>query len=398
MNNVQQASRIFRPATTPTLALVFVLGGLVITIQSAPAQTYSESVLHSFAGQDGASPLTGLVRDKAGNMYGTTSAGGASGYGTVFRLNTNGKATVLHSFKGSADGATPYASVVRDAAGNLYGTTYFGGSANLGTVFKVDTAGKETVLHTFVGANDGSLPLGGLFLDSKGNLYGTTQGGGAYYQGTVFKVNTAGKETVLHIFSGGDGAYPFATPILDKNGNIYGTTEGGGAWNVGTVFKLTKKGKETVLYSFTGTGGDGAYPAARLIQDAAGNFYSTTWQGGKTCFDGCGTVFKVTVTGKETVLYSFNGPPDGAYPAAGLVRDAAGNFYGTTAGGGASNSGSVFKLDKSGTETSLYSFTGGADGSIPFYETLVRDAAGALYGTTYQGGASNLGTIFKLTP
>jgi uncharacterized repeat protein (TIGR03803 family) len=400
-------SYILRAATPPALALMVALVPLGIASHPVQAQSYTESVLHKFTGTNGAYPFAGLVRDGAGNMYGTASSGGASNYGTVFKLNEKGKETVLHSFTGGVDGGTPYASLVRDAAGNLYGTTYVGGTSRLGTVFKVDTTGKETVLHSFVGGTDGSLPAGGLLLDAKGDLYGTTQTGGAYGQGTVFKVSASGKETVLHMFAGGDGANPSAAPILDKKGNLFGTTGAGGAWNVGTVFKLTKKGKETVLYSFTGTGGDGAYPGGGiLLQDSADNLYGATYEGGNaTCSGGCGTVFKVTQAGVETVLYNFTGTGgDGAYPAAGLIQDAAGNFYSTTIEGGASNSGTVFKLNKSGKEVVLYSFTGGADGWEPFFGNLLRDATGNLYGMTNMGGDPSCGggygcgVVFKLHP
>lgn len=401
MKDVQRGtqSTILRAAASTALALF--LAPLVIIAHSAHAQTYTESVLHSFTGGNGEHPFAGLVGDAAGNMYGATSAGGTSGYGTLFRLTKRGKETVLHSFTGGADGGTPYASLVRDAAGNLYGTTYVGGSANLGTVFKLDTTGNETVLHSFVGGTDGSLPAGGLFLDPKGALYGTTQTGGAHDAGTVFKVNTDGTETVLYVFIGGDGAYPSVAPLLDKKGNLFGTTSQGGAWNVGTVFKLTKKGKETVLHSFSGTGGDGQFPGGgALLQDSAGSLYGTTYEGGnETCSPGCGMVFKVTETGVEKVLYRFTGTGgDGAYPSAGLIRDAAGNFYSTTQGGGTSNLGTVFRLTKSGKETVLYSFTGGADGATPLFGDLLRDAAGNLYGMTWQGGTSDLGTVFKLAP
>src|SRR5271157_94942 len=318
--------------------------------------------------------------------------------------------SVLYTFTGSPDGAGPDAGLVRDAQGNLYGTTGDGGASGAGTVFKVDTTGKETVLYSFAGTGgDGANPYAGLLRDAQGNLYGTTAGGGdlaclaPYGCGTVFKVDMTGNETVLYSFTGtgGDGASPRAGLLPDAQGNLYGTTSLGGdlACNApagcGTVFKLDRTGKETVLYSFTG-GADGGRPVAGLVQDAQGNLYGTTASGGDlACLApyGCGTVFKVDMTGNETVLYSFTGTGgDGIQPLAGLVLDTLGNLYGTTSQGGdpacTNGCGTVFKVDTTGKETVLYSFTGiGGDGVQPL-ATLVLDAQGNLYGTTFYGGAS----------
>jgi uncharacterized repeat protein (TIGR03803 family) len=406
----------------------------VLGTRSAQAQTYTESVLYSFTGPpDGANPSAGLVRDAQGNLYGTTTNGGDPaceyygiyGCGTVFKVDPAGKKTVLYSFTGG-DGANPVAGLVRDAQGNLYGTTFGGGDfacglGGCGTVFKLDTTGKETVLYSFgalFGAGYG--PEGGLVRDAQGNLYGTTAWGGDFYgigYGTVFKLDTTGKETVLANFSSPYyGLLPVAGLVRDAQGNLYGTTEygGNGPWSCnyahfsgcGVVFKVDTTGGE-VLYSFTGTGGDGKYPHAGLVRDAQGNLYGTTTGGGDlSCRApyGCGTVFKMDTTGKETVLYSFTGGADGGDPYAGLVRDAQGNLYGTTYGGGAYGVGTVFKVATTGEETVLYSFTGtGGDGAYPL-AGLVRDAQGNLYGTTSAGGdpaciaGTGCGTVFKLTP
>ena len=235
--------------------------------------------------------------------------------------------------------------------------------------------------------------------DSADNLYGTTPDGGASDAGVVFKVAKHGKETVLYSFTGGDdGGNPFAGLIRDSAGNLYGTTTYGGdlkcnnGYGCGTVFKLGKTGKETVLYSFTESP-DGAYPYAGLVRDTKGNLYGTTFFGGAS---GAGTVFKVDKTGKETVLYSFTGGSDGKYPYAGLLRDTKGNLYGTTEYGGASSNGTLFKLDTSGTETVLHSFTGGSDGGLPI-AGLILDASGNLYGAAQSGGDGG-GTVFELTP
>ena len=268
------------------LTLAVVLALAMIVPPSAQAQNYTESVLHSFAGRiDGTEPLfSGVIRDPAGNLYGTTYSGGTSNYGTVFKIDTSGNETVLYSFTGRADGRTPYAGLVRDQAGRLYGTTYNGGlrtamcTSGCGVVFEVNANGQEKVLHYFTGGADGALPIGGLIRDEAGNLYGTTQMGGASGSGTVFKLDATGVETVLYSFAGvPDGQYPFAGLIRDSAGNLYGTTSNGGAIGFGTVFKLDAAGHETVLYSFTG-GSDGGSPQAPLLRDKNGNLYGTTFR------------------------------------------------------------------------------------------------------------------------
>ncbi len=391
---------------------------LVLTFAAAAgvhAQTYS--VLYTFTGgMDGANPFAGLMRDKAGNLYGTTLLGGASNAGTVFKLDGTGTETVLYTFTAGTDGALPYASLVMDKAGNLYGTTAGYGAYGYGTVFKLDTTGKETTLHGFAGGTDGGLPFAGLVRDKQGNLYGTAVTGGDLSCntglikgcGVVFKIDTTGTYSVLYAFAGGtDGANPYGRLTMDAQRNLYGTTFSGGASNAGTVFKLGTTGTKSVLYSFSG-GMDGANPFAGLIRNRQGNLYGTTQYGGDlTCNApyGCGTVFKLNTKGRETVLHRFaGGAHDGATPYASLVMDKAGNLYGTTIFGGASNAGTVFELDRTGTETLSYTFTGGADGATP-YASLVMDKAGNLYGTTELGGdlscggtISSCGVVFVLVP
>jgi len=389
------------------MAVAIVVFGVAVTGgQSAQAQTYN--VLYSFTGGgDGAYPFAPLVLDAAGNLYGTTEYGGSYQYGAVFKLDSSGTETVLYSFNvsGTGDGELPFAGLVLDVAGNLYGTTQFGGTFGSGTVFKVDSSGNETVLYSFTGGADGANPRAGLVRDARGNLYGTTYRGGSgscvVGCGVVFKLDVRRKETVLYTFTGGvDGANPSGV-IQDKAGNLYGTTSNEASTGYGTVFKLNKSGKETVLHQFTG-GVDGAQPYAPLVLDAAGNLYGTTQYGGAAY----GTVFKLNKSGKETVLHQFTGGADGAQPYAPLVLDAAGNLYGTTYfGGGASigGYGTVFKVNENGAESVLHSFTRGTDGVYP-YAGLLQDAAGNLYGTTEYGGgasiggASGYGTLFKLTP
>ena len=376
--------------------LAITLVSLLLTTSRAQAQ--SLTVLYAFkGGSDGSKPAAGLVRDAAGNLYGTTPYGGASGFGTVFKVDSAGNETVLYSFTGQPDGDMPFAALVRDAAGNLYGTTFGGGNFHHGTVFKIDTAGNETVLHSFRAQPDGESPVG-LIRDTAGNLYGTTVLGGDFNSGIVFKLDAAGNYSVLYNFTGGaDGWYPEGRLLQDAAGNLYGTTVGGGDFAGGTVFRLDAAGNETVLYSFT-FGREGGSPGEGLIRDAVGNLYSTTYNGGGI---GIGVVFKLKLNTNRThgvvsVIHTFRGL-DGAFPKGGLIWDGQGNIYGTTEGGGDFRCcGTIFKLDGAGTETVLYSFSGGNDGSGPS-GGLIRDAAGNLYGTT-SGVFSGYGTVFKLAP
>jgi len=412
MDNLKQpriwSRRKPRQFSSAALTLAVILTTAVVVTRSAQAQTYT--ILYSFAGgTDGINPVAGLVRDAKGNLYGTTNAGGAHGYGTVFKIDSTGKGTVLYSFTDmKGDGAYPWASLVLDAKGNLYGTTLNGGAYGYGTVFVIDTAGTMTILYSFTGTTgDGGFPFAGVVRDAKGNLYGTTFQGGAYDYGTVFKLDPTGKETVLYSFTGtgGDGANPYAGLARDAKGNLYGTTYYGGlesCYNIGcgVVFKLDKTGKESLLHTFSGTGGDGANPSGGLVRDTKGNLYGTT-----RFSAGGGIVFKVDATGKETVLYSFSGLTDGDEPFNdNLIRDGRGNLYGTTLLGGdlACNlgygCGTVFQVDATGKETVLYNFTGtGGDGENPM-AGLVRDKEGNLYGSTAYGGAYGYGTVFKLKP
>src|SRR5580700_3023969 len=247
--------------------------------------------------------------------------------------------TLLYQFRSGPGGIDPYAGVVRDLKGNLYGTTYNDGAFASGTVFRINPASKEKVLHSFSQTDgDGAFPwYGTLARDPTGSLYGTTITGGIKGElccGTVFKVTASGEETVLYRFSGisGDG-FPQDGVVRDSSGNLYGTTQNGGPDNAGTVFKIDPAGEKTVLYSFSGST-DGAYPMAGVVLDAKGNLYGTTFEGGLYDFGGYGTVFKVDPAGTETVIYTFMGSNDGGTPEAGVIRDAEGNLYGTTYSGG----------------------------------------------------------------
>jgi uncharacterized repeat protein (TIGR03803 family) len=393
VGSTRLAAAIARCALTVALASTL--------ISARPAHSQTESVLHSFAANDsyGYNPYSGFAVDTLGNLYGTNYVGGATGYGTVFSVTKSGTVALLHNFA-RTDGASPYLSeMVRDKAGNLYGTTTAGGLNDLGTVFQVTPTGTETVLHSFANdGTDGYRPYAGLTIDTKGNLYGTTYSGGVNNFGTVFKVTPSGTETVLYSFKGGtDGCNPYGNGIiLGKKAVLYGATPGCGANAGGTVFKLTPKGVETVLYSFAKDGLDGNTPYAGLILDKTGNLYGTTYVGGA---NGYGTVFKITPTGTETVLHSFAfDGADGFNPYAALVFDKTGNLYGTTVLGGVNELGTVFKITPTGTETVLHSFANdGTDGYYPF-AGLVLGKKGILYGTTYEGGSLGDGTVFKIAP
>jgi uncharacterized repeat protein (TIGR03803 family) len=348
----------------------------------------------------GASPDARTIQDDSdgmtsGALYGTTVAGGAHGCGVVYKVDAIG-ITVLYSFTCGADGGNPYSGVIHDSAGNLYGTTANYGAAGVGVVYKLDPTGKETVLHTFTGNPDGAHPSAGVVFDPAGNLYGTTNAGGAHGVGVTFKLDPDG-QYIANSFTGMDGAYPGATPnglVRGRDGSLYGTTKSGGAFGFGVVYKLDATGSETVLYSFNFP--DGRLPFAGVTLDSSGNLYGTTFNGGTF---NCGTVYKVDPTGKETVLFSF-GCDAGGNPTAGVVLDPAGNLYGTTPIGGGHSAGVVYMVDPTGNYTVLHSFTGGADGWNPT-AGVVLDSAGNLCGTTFQGGIGGHfgpGIVYKLGP
>jgi uncharacterized repeat protein (TIGR03803 family) len=388
------SSKIALLSASFALTFMAALGLGMVTAQSAEAQTFS--VMYNFAGSsDGGDPYASLIRDSAGNLYSTVGYGGTYFAGGVFEVAPDGAEKVLYSFTGGADGAYPISSLVRDSAGNLYGTTTMGGSAGAGVVFKVDPQGTETVLHNFTGGTDGVDPVGGLLRDKAGNLYGTTSQGGTANAGVLFKISPRGKESILHTFTGGanDGKYPTYTSVLRNTlGTIYGVTEEGGAADAGIVYKLSKGGKWTVLYSFMGGTTDGCNVLGTPFMDKQGNIYGTTSSCGASKL---GTVWKLNKNGKETVLHSFaGGASDGEYPLAGVIMDADGNLYGSTETGGAANVGTVYKVSKTGTETLLHSFDG-VDGKYP-YCGFVQNARGTIFGTTQNGGTIGYGTVWKI--
>jgi len=378
--------------------------------QHANAQT-TYTVLHTLSGTDGSQPDGTLLRDGQGNIYGTTFYGGTFGAGTVFKIDTADNETVLYNFTGGADGGYPHAGLIRDEAGNFYGTTEAGGTATAadGTVFKLDPAGNETVLYSFGGGLDGSSPYGELLRDPAGNLYGATLAGGrsnceSQGCGTVFRLDTAGRKIVLHNFTGWpyDGAYPVGPLIQDAAGNLYGSTLGGGHGNQGTVYRLSPSGAEAILHVFVDTGYsgakvDGSSPDSGVISDASGSLYGTTSLGGTF---NKGTVFKIDAAGNETLLCSFAGyPTDTAFPSGGLVRDAEGNLYGSGQSG-TLGFGTVFELDNKHNETLLHDLAGGSEGAYPVGALSRNPASGNLYGNTQAGGTSGNsggGVVFELT-
>jgi len=382
----------------------------------APAPSLESTLLYQFVGgsADGAYPYAGLVADSSGNLYGTTNGGGAAGLGTVFKLTPSGSTyteTVLHEFAGgTGDGELPYGNLVLGKKGVLYGTTYGGGEHGAGCVFALTPSGEtyaESVVYSFAGSpNDGGNPYAGLVEGASGTLYGTTLYGGSSGAGTVYELVPSGKgftESVVYAFAGGsDGANPYAGVSLTKTGALYGTTTYGGTAGDGTVYSLTKSGTtyaHDVLHSFAG-GSDGANPYGAPVS-SSGAFLGTTQNGGSASD---GTIYEVVVTkGKatETVAHSFlGGSADGAQPEASLLVGKKGAVYGTTDSGGANSAGTVFELTKTKktyAESLLTSFPG-YPGSANPKSTLIASAAGTLYGTTYGGGNDGYGTVFSLTP
>jgi uncharacterized repeat protein (TIGR03803 family) len=357
------------------------------------AQTFKTVV--TFNGSDGMGPnLVSLVQGTDGNLYGTTTFGGAqNNAGTVFRLTPSGTLTTLHSFKGS-DGAYPVAGLVLGTDGNFYGTTANGGNLacnahyGCGTVFKITPEGTFRTLHRFNQA-DGLLPQAALVRAIDGNYYGTASLGGDTGNGTVFRITSGGTLTTLHSFNGTDGASPDGTLIQGVDGSFYGTTATGGTKDVGTVFKITSGGTLTTLHSFVIT--DGAYPEAALVQTTSGSFYGSTTGGGIGQV-GLGTIFKMTQTGTVTTLHSFNGA-DGQGPYA-LVQGTDSKLYGVTSEGGTFQIGTVFEITRTGELTTLHSFNG-TDGKEPY--GVIQAPNGIFYGTTYAGGANDDGTVFSLS-
>ncbi len=398
----------------------------LLLVHAALAQTYT--VLHSFSGPpDGAGPAT-LMLDAAGNLWGATQLGGNTtdnlycsftGCGTIFKIDASGNENVIYAFAPTSvfngyypDGPT----LAQDTQGNIYGTTPLGGffkcgvyGLGCGTVFKVSPSGQQTILHRFTDGDANGSEASGLVRDAAGNLYGTT--GGNWGDGAVFKLDSQGHKTVLYTFKGypNDGAGP-RDLILDSQGNLYGLTGGGGARGAGTIFEISNTGVETILHDFGAPGSIGTGLRGTLVRDSAGDLYGVTDRGGDASCQGglgCGVVYKLDPAGNYSVLHSFTGAADGESPEGGLALDAASNLYGTTSfGGGTDACGTVFKLSPSGSLTVLHTFNKtecGNDVVLPLTAPIV-DANGNVYGTTFRGGVINTtcifgcGVVFKITP
>jgi uncharacterized repeat protein (TIGR03803 family) len=419
----------FMRSRSLAVALLIIFPLLFIACSLATSASAQETILHSFNGndeQDGNEPVGGVVLDRSGNLYGTTFNGGILGDGTVYELSpesSSWKFTQLLSFNGWG-GMWPSCNLVLDASGNLYGTTFFGGALSHGNAFEVSPSSggswSESGLHSFSSSgNDGTYPRSALLFDASGNAYGTTPGGGAHTWGTVYELSPVEGggwiEKLLHSFNVTDGSEPFANVIFDAAGNLYGTTQNGGASTTcsggcGVVFELSPKAGGgwgvKVLHSFNSI--DGANPAGGVIFDPSGNLYGMTSVGGRYNY---GVIFELSPTAgggwKETILHNFNSNSiDGNAPVGSLVRDAAGNLYGATGYGGAYNYGTVFELAHTAhgwRERILHSFNSdGVDGYYPGSGGVTIDSSGNLYGTTENGGAYGTvftgGTVYEITP
>ncbi len=405
----------------------YVLAFLMIFLATQlHAQTFT--LLHTFTGSDGASPVAGLTMDRAGRLYGTTQYGGNIHLGTVFQLARKGSgwvATPIYTFNGNStnDGARPLAGLTAGPDGSFFGTTYEGGGGcalsnrGCGTVYNLRPAASackaalcpwtETVIYRFAGGSDGANPVyGNVVFDKAGNLYGTTGNGGTFGVGTVYELspsNGGWTVSVLYSFAGAtDGSLPWSGVIFDSAGNLYGTTyQGGGGCNgfgCGTIFELTPSGAgwtEQILYIFQGLN-DGGNPLAGVVGDQAGNLYGASAFGGS---GGGGAVFELTPSNGSwtfTVLYSLSGAQG---PNSSLTIDAAGNLYGTAPEDPVGASGSVFQLAPGGggwTYTLLHSFNQ-YDGAFPTGGAIL-DASGNVYGTAFEGGTNGDGTVWEITP
>ncbi len=361
------------------------------------------TTLISFNGANGANPASNLVQGPNGNFFGTVPNGGADTNGAIFEISADGSFfTNLYNFTGGANGAGPVGGLIRGSNGVFYGTTFGGGASNWGTIFQISTNGAFAQLGLLSGTN-GANPIVALAPGADGSLYGAAQTnvapGGAGY-GAIFKLSASGALTTPVLFADTNGANPSAL-IMGNDGNFYGTTAWGGNISqfkigFGTVFRLTPEGTFTNLHVFGGGAADGGLPYANLVQGSDGNFYGCAFNGGAY---GGGDAFRITPQGQFTNLYSFTGGSDGAFPYSALVQGSDGNFYGTTYSYGNFDYGTIFQITPNGNLTPLISFTGtngAALGANPS-GSLVQGTDGNFYGTTYDGGIYNNGTVFRLS-
>jgi uncharacterized repeat protein (TIGR03803 family) len=356
--------------------------------------------LVSFNNTNGAGPRDGPVQAMDGNFYGTTYNGGNNNFGTVFQATTNGTLTTLVTFTFTTNGAYPIAGLIQGQDGSLYGTTAIGGTNSGGTAFQVTTNGTLATMVSFdISGSGGNSPYAGLVQGSDGNLYGTTYQGGTNGNGTIFKLTTNGIFTPLHSFTGMiDGANPYAGLVQGTDGGLYGTTENGGTNGFGTVFRFATNGALMTLAAFGKT--NGAYPQAGVIQASDGNFYGTTWAGGAYTNQsglGYGTVFELATNGTLTTLMSFNGT-NGASPQAGLLQSADGNFYGTTAKGGTNGYGTVFRLGVIVPPPRFQAVTKAGTTLTLTWSAMVGQSYQMLYKTNLnQAGWNNLNNVLTAT-
>jgi uncharacterized repeat protein (TIGR03803 family) len=397
---------LFRPLRKGVISILSALALLPMLTASAVKGDVTFTSLYSFTnGPDGSYPAVGLTQGSNGNFYGATEYGGTShgdqsGGGVIFKMNANGGVTPLYSFTNGSDGSNPFAALTLGGDGNFYGTAFdgvvdeeFGDFWAVevfpGTIFKLSPCGDFSVLYSFTNGG-GAFPVAPLLQTSNGDLYGTTAGY-ALGSGTAFKITTNGVFTLLYSFTNGvDGSSPEGMFAQGNDGNLYGTASSGGTNGFGAVFRITTNGVLTPLYSFT-NGIDGSDPSAGLKLGTDGNFYGTTAGDGKTNY---GSMFTIASNGALSVLHSFTNGVDGGAPYPDLVLGSDGNFYGVS-GGGPGGNGVLFKITFGGVLTPLYSFTNGIDGSGP--NTLLQGSGGNFYGTTTRGGTTNQGTVFRIT-
>lgn len=379
------ARRLFVPLMA---AVVLASGGAATRVQAGSLTT-----LHSFNGPaNGISPAAGVVQGPGGKFYGTTENGGLRNGGTVFSITPAGELTTLFNFSGDANGASPGAALLVGSDGKLYGTTAAGGAQGKGTVFSITPAGALTTLYSFTGDTDGANPGAALVLGANGNFYGTTQGGGMFNYGTAFSITPAGVLTTLHLFTFDDGTSP-AGLALGQDGNFYGITRFGGPNNAGTLFRMTPAGDVTTLKIFD-NGPDGGYPFSALVQGGDGNFYGTCAYGGDGFY---GTIFRLTLAGQLTTLHTFTGDADGALPYAGLTRGQDGNLYGVTQQAGENGYGTLYRVTPAGEVTTIHSFAVNTEGYFAS-TTLAPGSDGNFYGVARQAGSFGYGTVFSATP
>ena len=376
-------------------SLIFAAAFLLCVGALAGAQTVA--TVYNFAGgtTSGANPwYVTLVQGTDGQLYGTTYNGGSHGKGTAFKVTTSGTFTLLHSFNGGAsDGAYPTGGLTLGSDGNFYGTTQMGGSGSEGVAFKMTTTGTVTVLHTFNAGTDGAFPWGPPILASDGNFYGTASDG-AKNNGLVYKITSTGTYTTIYSFDQTHGTYPIASPTQGTDGFLYVPVAEGGTSFCGTIVKLSTAGVLNNTYDFPCASG-GSFPIGPLVQASNGNFYSTTQNGGS---NNEGTIYQVTTGLAVTILHNFGATfGDGLFPSAGMALGTDGNYYASTAEGGSFDDGTLFNTSTSGTYNELFSFNNSANlMQMSPLSPPVEYTTGLLYGVTEFGGTTNQGTVYSL--